>query len=92
MGWVVNATPRPLYLRERDSILHFTGGWMDPEPVWTFAENLAPIGIRSPDRPAQKLYIFYSNKPHRVLTQEAMWLVRIRPKSDPTTISNTEDG
>jgi hypothetical protein len=27
-------------------------------PVWTGAENLAPIGIRSPDRPArsQSLY------------------------------------
>jgi hypothetical protein len=29
-----------------------------PEPVWTGAENLAPTGIRSPDRPArsQSLY------------------------------------
>ena len=32
-------------------------GWA-PEPVWTSTENLAPIGIRSPDRPArsQSLY------------------------------------
>jgi hypothetical protein len=32
-------------------------GWA-PEPVWTGAENLAPTGIRSPDRPArcQSLY------------------------------------
>ena len=27
-------------------------GWA-PEPVWTGAENLAPTGIRSPDRPAR---------------------------------------
>jgi hypothetical protein len=29
-----------------------------PGPVWTGAENFAPIGIRSPDRPArsQSLY------------------------------------
>jgi hypothetical protein len=32
-------------------------GWA-PAPVWTGAENLAPTGIRSPDRPArsQSLY------------------------------------
>jgi len=32
-------------------------GWV-PGPVWTGAENLAPTGIRSPDRPArsQSLY------------------------------------
>jgi hypothetical protein len=32
-------------------------GWA-PEPVWTCAKNLAPTGIRSPDRPArsQSLY------------------------------------
>ena len=32
-------------------------GWA-PGPVWTSAENLAPTGIRSPDRPArsQSLY------------------------------------
>ena len=27
-------------------------GWA-PVPVWTCAENLAPTGIRSPDRPAR---------------------------------------
>jgi hypothetical protein len=27
-------------------------GWA-PGPVWTMAENLAPTGIRSPDRPAR---------------------------------------
>jgi hypothetical protein len=33
-------------------------GWAPPGPVWTGAENLAPTGIRSPDRPArsQSLY------------------------------------
>ena len=32
-------------------------GWA-PGPVWTGVENLAPTGIRSPDRPArsQSLY------------------------------------
>ena len=43
-------------------------GW-DPGPVWACAENLAPTGIRSQDRPAcsQSLYRLsypaqYSNK------------------------------
>ena len=29
MGWVVNATPRPLYPRKRPGT-HCTGGWVDP--------------------------------------------------------------
>jgi hypothetical protein len=41
MGWVVNATPRPLYPQERPGT-HCTGSW-------TGAENLAPTGIRSPE-------------------------------------------
>ena len=34
-GWVVNATPRPLY-----PLYTTLGG--PPGPVWTVAENLAP--------------------------------------------------
>jgi len=52
MGWVVNATPRPLYHRERSGN-HCTSeeaGWA-PGPVWTGEENLAPTGIRSTVRP-----------------------------------------
>jgi hypothetical protein len=49
---VVNATPRPLYPQERDHVpIVQEAGWA-PGPVWTSAENLAAIGIRSPDRPA----------------------------------------
>jgi hypothetical protein len=37
---------------------HCTGGWVGHRPVWTCEKNLAPTGIRSPDRPArsQSLY------------------------------------
>ena len=37
--WVVNATPRPLYPRERDPV-HIVqeAGWA-PGPVWTGAKN-----------------------------------------------------
>ena len=53
MGWVVNATPRPLYPRERDPVpIVQEAGWA-PGQVWKGAENLACSGIRSPDRPAR---------------------------------------
>jgi len=51
-GWMFNATPRPLYPRERPGT-HCTGGWVGP--VWTGAENLASTEIRSPDR-SESLY------------------------------------
>jgi hypothetical protein len=56
-GCVISITPRPLYPRERPGT-HCTRGWVGPGPVWTCAKNLAPTGIRSPDRPvcSQSLY------------------------------------
>jgi hypothetical protein len=48
--WVVNATPRPLYPRERDRVkIVQEDGWA-PGAVWTGGENLAATGFRSPDR------------------------------------------
>jgi hypothetical protein len=50
--------PAALYSRGKDPVpIVQEAGWA-PEPVWTGAENLAPTGIRSPDRPArsQSLY------------------------------------
>jgi len=47
-----SVTPRPLFTPEKDPVpIVQEGGWA-PGPVWTGAENLAPTGIRSPDRPA----------------------------------------
>jgi hypothetical protein len=49
---VVIITPRRLYSQERDPVpLVQRTGWA-PGPVWTGAKNLAPTGIRSPDRRA----------------------------------------
>jgi len=45
-----NATTRPFYPRERNPVLIV--GW-PPGMVWTGAENLAPTGIRFPDRPTR---------------------------------------
>jgi hypothetical protein len=49
---LVNATPRPLHSRERYPVsIMQEAGWASGS-VWTGAENLAPTGIRSLDRPA----------------------------------------
>jgi hypothetical protein len=52
-GWVVNATPRPLYPRESDPVPILQEPVWAPGPVWTGAENLASTEIRSPDCPAR---------------------------------------
>ena len=57
-GWGVSVTPQPLFTPGKDPVpIVQKAGW-DPGPVWTGAENLAPTGIRYPDRPArsQSLY------------------------------------
>ena len=57
-GEGVSVTPRPLLTPGKDPVpIVQEAGWA-PGPVWTGAENLAHIGIRSPDRPArsQSLY------------------------------------
>ena len=46
--WVVKATPRPLYPREKDPIPFVQDAEWATGPVWTDAENLASTGIRSP--------------------------------------------
>ena len=44
MGWVVNATPRPLYPRERTGT-HCTGGWVGPRAGLDEDKNLPPPGL-----------------------------------------------
>jgi hypothetical protein len=52
-GKGVSVTPRPLSSPRKVPVpLVQEAGW-GPGPVWTGAENLAPTGIRSPDRPAR---------------------------------------
>jgi len=57
-GWGVSVTPRPLFTLGKDPVPIVQETGSAPGPVWTDAENLAPTGIRSPDRPArnQSLY------------------------------------
>ena len=42
MGWVVKATPRPLYPRERDPVPIVQEAEWASGQVWTGVENLAP--------------------------------------------------
>jgi hypothetical protein len=55
-GW---SAPRPDRFTHGKDLVPIVqeAGWA-PGPVWTCAKNLAPTGIRSPDRPArsQSLY------------------------------------
>jgi len=57
-GRGVSVTPRPLFTPRKDVVPIVQETWWSPGSVWTGAENLAPTGIRSPDRPAgsQLLY------------------------------------
>jgi len=54
MWWVVNATPRPLYRRERPGT-HRIGCWVDPTAGLDGCgkSRPPPTGIRSPDHPVR---------------------------------------
>ena len=56
-GWGVSVMPRPHYPRKDPVPIVQRVGWA-PGTVWTGAENLAPTGIRSPDRPARSLSLY----------------------------------
>ena len=78
-GWEVNVTPRPLFTPGKDPVpIVQEVGWA-PGPVWTDAENLAPTGIRSPDRPArsQSLYrlSYPAHCPQYVQNIKILWVV-----------------
>jgi hypothetical protein len=50
-GW---STPRPgRFTPGKDTVPIVKGDWWAPRPFWTGAENLAPTGIRSPERPTR---------------------------------------
>jgi len=54
MGWGVSVTPRPHLTPGKDPVPIIQEAEWTSGPVWTGAENLAPTGIRSPDRPARR--------------------------------------
>jgi hypothetical protein len=60
-GW---STPRPcLFTPGKDPIsIMQEAGWA-PRSLWTGAENLAPTGIRSPNRPARSESLYRLSYP-----------------------------
>jgi hypothetical protein len=62
MGWVVNATPRPLYPREKPSTYCIVG-WVGPSAGLVGCEKCRPTGIRSPDRPARSESLYRLSYP-----------------------------
>ena len=58
--------PRPHLTPRKDPVpILQEAGWASG-PVWTGAENLAPTGIRSPDRPARRQSLYRLRYPaHR---------------------------
>ena len=49
-------------------------GWA-PGPVWKGAENLAPIGIRSPDRPVRSELLYRLRYPGHNTTYDVTILI-----------------
>jgi len=57
-GWGVRVTPLPFFTPGKDPVTIVQEAEWAPRPVWTGTENLAPTGIRSPDRPAHSQLLF----------------------------------
>ena len=60
---MVNAAPRPVYTLEKDTVLVVQeAGWV-AGPVSTDTDNLAPAGIRSPERLARSESLYRLSYP-----------------------------
>ena len=58
---------RPQLTPGKDTVpILLEAGWASG-PVWTGAENLAPTGIRSPDRPARRQSLYRLSYPALVM-------------------------
>ena len=66
MGWVFNATPRPLYPWKRPGT-HCIGGWVGPKAGLDVSENLDPTGIRTPDLPTCSESLYWLRYPSHYL-------------------------
>ena len=62
--------PRPLFTPGKDPVPIVQEVEWAPGPVWTDAENLAPIGIRSPDRSARSQSLYRLRYPTHGSTRE----------------------
>ena len=65
-GWVVKATPRPLYSLERAPVVTLQEARLASGPVWKDVENFAPTGFRTLNRPAGSNSLFQLRYPGRL--------------------------
>jgi hypothetical protein len=76
-GWAVNSKTRPPYTLKRDAVpIAQEAGWA-PGQFWTGAENIAPTGIRSPDRPARSESLHRLSRPSEGSNEKRKWLWKI---------------
>ena len=64
MGWVVNATPRPLYSQEKILVRTEYEAGLVPAPVWAVwrSENIVRCEIGTLDCPARSLVTILTDK------------------------------
>jgi len=68
--WGVSVMSRPLFTPRKDPVpIVQEAGWA-PGPVWTGAENLAPTGIWSLDRPAHSQSLYQLRYPSHCILPE----------------------
>ena len=71
MGWVLNATPRPLYPRERPGT-HCIGGWVGPRACLDVCGNSRP----PPGFDPRTIYIYFIFPYCECITQYDFWPCR----------------
>ena len=67
-GLGVSVTPWPLFTPRKDPVPTVREARWAPGPVWTGAENLAPTGIRSSDRPTRSQSLYRLRYPAHIRT------------------------
>jgi hypothetical protein len=77
-GQGVSVTPRPLFTPGKDPVPTVQEAGWAPGPVWTGAENLAPTGIRSPDRPTRIQPLYRLSYPAHILLTADMTIQNTR--------------
>jgi hypothetical protein len=80
MGWGVSVTHRPLFTLRKDTVPIVQEAGLPSGPVWTGAENLAPTGIRSPDRPTCSQSLYRLRYPAQRLFVNGKYMYRLSRK------------
>ena len=78
--------PAALYPRKDPGLFVQEAGWA-PGPVWTGAENLAPTGIRSLDRPARSQSLYRLRYPSHMSGSTCMEMAEM---GDTATLDNQD--